>query len=174
MSNEEKQCDEKLVLRKYGNKLVEWKITMNRLQSDVQPKGVQVFYKKYHEKLGGRIQLVKVRVVACIHDRSEDTFYFQTCVYHRKNDSVPFSKKTHRYTALGRLMKKPMIMKIPIEFYQHHQNMADFSSTHGSFSWKKYTTIQDAKKCVDWDRCQKQIIYKLENPPQDYYTFTQN
>lgn len=175
MSNEEKkQYDEKLVFRKYGNKLVEWKINMNRLQSDVQPKGVQVFYRKYYQKLCGRVNLINVRVVACVHDRSENTFYFQTCVYRRDNESGPFSKKAHRYTALERLMNKPMIMKIPIDLYEHPQNMAVFASTHGSFSWKKYTTMQDAKISVDWEKCQQIIIAQLEHPPQQYYTFTED
>jgi len=175
MTTEEKKdvnCDGKLFMRTYGNKCVTWELnSKHRLKSAVPPKGVQIFYRQHYSKH----QLDTVRVVAYVHDKSQNTFYYQTCVYHRDQvpsaNSVSFSKKTHRYKAMERLMCKPMMMKIDPESYGRPESLEAFTTAHGNFTWEKSAQIKDVKVSFDWKKLEETIVDQLEHPPQKYYKF---
>lgn len=74
------------------------------------PKGVHVFYVPEFDR-GIRHRVV---TVAYVYDQATSTAYFGACIYCYDGYST-FSRRTHRYTALYRLMKKPKsgVFKMP-------------------------------------------------------------
>ena len=125
----------------YGTVTVDWKTDDDgRLPVEgIPPPGVRVFYRREENKL---TDMKRIVVVAYVHDKVKNQVHFQHCIWNEdlKLNSLPFSKLTHRYTALVRLMNKPMVMDLPWDQYctGDRDELKKYTKEDGSFDWDLY------------------------------------
>jgi len=151
----------------YGSVTVNWKICEHgHLQHDaVPPQGVRVFYRKEKNKITGMNRII---VVAYVHDKIKNQVHFQHCIWNqdRNPKSVPFSRPTHRYTALVRLLIKPLSMDLPLVDYFTGSN-AEYSKylSDQDFDWFKYENRDKETEpgLFNWtvfeDRIRRQLMH---------------
>jgi len=151
----------------YGSVRVDWKICEHaHLQHDaVPPQGVRLFYRHEKNKMTGMARIV---VVAYVHDKVKNQVHFQHCIWNqdRNPKAVPFSRLTHRYTALVRLMNKPLSMDLPLVDY-FTGSVADYEKylTGQKFDWERYENRDKAAEAglFNWtvfeDRIRRQLMH---------------
>lgn len=155
----------------YGKVQVNWCVSekTGELVDSKLPSGVRVFYRQYQDS---KTQLPSIRVVVYVHDKTENRIYFQTCVHHKDQVFVPgskgFSRRTHRQTALSRLVKRPMVMSLRPQEYAQPQLLEKFCEKYGEFTWDKYYATKDSCGLIMWNVFEDKIVEKLCDPPQTY------